>query len=125
MHGTLRFFSVAHAKVLRRCAPKEIRFRIVGTVVPHDLIVVDGSWVGRPIDVEVGDVVLLPDGCSVTGTSLAVGALPSSGLVRAIDSGVSQILLPGNQNPVSVRVARREFTGLAQYRHFEEPDDDD
>jgi len=125
MQGTLRFVSLTHAKMLRRYAPKDIRFGIVGAGVPYDLVVVDEMWEGRPIDLEVGDVALLPDRCSVEGTSLEVGALPSPRLVRAAAPGISQILFPSNQNSLSVRVSRREFTGLAQYRHFEDSDDDD
>jgi Zn-dependent peptidase ImmA (M78 family) len=125
LQGTLLVMTRAHATGLRRFAPKEIRATLVGRRVPHDLIVVDEQWTGRPIDLEVGDLVQLPPECVLSGPLLdfEAGDPTSPRLARAIAPGITQFSLCGRRWAVPIRVVRREYVGLARHRYLEEEDD--
>jgi hypothetical protein len=120
MSKTLHLIDAATADGLRRKALPKLRAELLGHAVEHDLFAVDQHWGARPLDVEVGDLVMLPKGARVEGTCL----VDDAGTFRAMRSGVGALLLPGRPGPITVRVSRREFVGRAQYRHLEDPDDE-
>ena len=65
---TLSLIDRRRADELARHRPKCIREKILGRACPGHLHVVDQHWRDRPIDVEVGDVILLPAGAVGGGT---------------------------------------------------------
>lgn len=117
--GTLAVIDQAKATRLRKVAPKTIRAELVGADVPGGLVVVDEFWRGRPVDVEVGDLVVVPDGASVSGEALE---LVRECLFKATAPGTARVAC--GSLDVVVRVMRLNYTGLAVYRHLQEVDDD-
>lgn len=100
-----------------------IRKRILGFEPAHNLIVVDAHWGERPVDLQVGDVLLLPKGSRVEGSALRVGGLVRDQvLVNGVAPGSAEVT--ANGRIVSARVGRPAFEGLAVYRHLEDDDDD-
>lgn len=112
------------ADALRRVRLPQLRERLAGFNVKHDLVVVDEHWRRRTIDVEVGDIVILPRNAEFDGAcaSLVVGQV---GHLIAAKPGIGSLLIDARRPPTSVRVSRRAFTGLARYRHLEESVDDE
>lgn len=120
LEGTLGLVSSSAASRMRKRSPKAIRAQLVGADTAGGLVVVDKFWRGRPVDAEVGDVLLVPP-----------GAKPDAGIVeragldafRAFAPGVTR--LSNGEWEAELRVMRRGFRGLAQYRHLEDPDGGD
>jgi len=121
---TLGRLSRAAADSLRRVRLPKLREQFAGFKIEHDLIFVDQHWGRRTIDVEVGDVVILPKNAKVEGACGSVVEEPTRHVVGAAP-GIGSVSIDAGRPPVSLRVSRREFTGLARYRHLEEVADDE
>lgn len=109
---------------LRRAGRRLPRLRasLAGFPVANDLIVADRHWGARLIDVEVGDVVLIPDGGVPMGDCVCFVREPIPHL-RAVAAGEGSVTLGEGRVIKGIRVSLRNFTGLARYRHLEDPDD--
>lgn len=123
LERTLRCLSSNVAAVLRSTRLRPLRSHLAGFEVPHDLVIVDEHWGGRPVDVEVGDTVLVPVASTFTGSCAAVETRPTPHL-RAVRPGIGGLLLDSGSRLISIRSSRRGFTGLARYRHLKEVADD-
>ena len=117
--GTLHVITRSTSDELRKQAPKATRARIAGRDCPRGLVIVDDWWSGRPVDAEVGDLVLLPAGASASSN---VMQHVSGCLFTATAPGAGRVHREAWELPV--RVARANYSGLATYRHLEEVDDD-
>ncbi len=112
------------ADKLLKVTPKKIRLemaeRLGLPVIAGSLIIVDPQWKGRPIDVQVGDTVVVPEGSRFED---------SCGILRAralelVSPGIGRVFHPALNWAAYVRVSRCGYTGLAEYRHLEEAEDD-
>lgn len=124
LERTLGLVDTAHAKSLRGAGRQlsRIRANITGCPVGQDLVVVDRHWGVRAIDMEVGDMLLVPDGSELSGHCISMAREPT--LHIAVAPGQGTVRLMSGPASMIVRVARREFTGLARYRHLEDSIDD-
>jgi hypothetical protein len=119
LERTMGRISDAVADTFRRIQLPRLRARIAGFKVDNDVVVVDEHWGRRPIDVEIGDVVLLPKRANFDGTCAVLISEPVLHLM-AEAPGEGSVSLRVGRAPVSVRVSRRGYIGLARYRHLEE-----
>jgi hypothetical protein len=119
LQGTLRILSASAAGQLRKTTPKAVRSRILGTDPIAGLIIVDEFWCGRPVDAEVGDAIVAPDGVSIAGDAVE---RTGDRVFRAKAPGIASLRC--GAWAVDVRVTRAAFTGLAMHRHLEEANDD-
>lgn len=119
MAFTLHLIGRAIADQLRKTQLTKLRATIAGSSVLEDLFPIDAAWGDRPLDVEIGDELLLPKGAEVNGA----GIRKDGGRQFAHSAGEAEISIPGRQQRLRVRIARREFSGLAQYRYLEDCDD--
>jgi hypothetical protein len=123
MERTLEHLPSAGAEALRRTRLPLLRNRIAGFEVEENLVVVDKHWGRQTIDVEVGDVVILPRNAQFDGACAELVDHPLRHLIVCAP-GIGR-LLPGLwHHPISLRVCRKGFIGLARYRYLEEVDDD-
>lgn len=114
------------AAQLRKVGPKDIRRQVLGTPTPEPLVIADQHWGAPTVDMEVGTLLLLPEGSVVEGNVIAFQAEhPSGRLFRAVRPGVARIACPGTQWAVFARVSRYQFVGFAEYRHFDQEEDDE
>ncbi len=119
---SVKVMSLAIAERLKQVSPKTIKDALAPVDLDGDLVVADQHWV-RAIDVEVGDVLGLPHGTSADGSCTE----PLCMTEAATFLGVTR---PGLDRAVcgswacSIRASRREYEGLAKYRHFPENTDD-
>ncbi len=124
VRSALRMIPRPAADRLLKVTPKEIRRQIADRFgLPASsggLIVVDKEWKGRPIDAQVGDVLVVPEGAQF-GDSC--GILRDRAL-EVVSPGIGRVFQPALDWAAYVRVSRRGYTGLAEYRHLEEADDD-
>jgi Zn-dependent peptidase ImmA (M78 family) len=105
--------------------PKDIRLEVLDRhCIPPtggDLVIVDAKWTGRAITAQVGDTVLVPEGsafgddcCRLEGRALRA-TRPGVGRVYNLQIGWSSY----------VCVSRRNYAGLAEYRHMEDDSDEE
>jgi len=118
----LRELPDKRAIALGKASPKAIRQTILGADRPEPLLYVDAHWVARPIDAEVGTLIVLPTGTAVDGAVLeSTGAHARGDIWRAVRTGIGRVTI--GTTTLFVRIAREKFVGLARYRHLEEDDD--
>jgi Zn-dependent peptidase ImmA (M78 family) len=116
--------SVQRAR-LGRITPKMIRTELLGDAVPEHLVVADQHWNSATLDAEEGTLVLLPAGVVVDTTMLMPERDVAGGrLFRTMKPGMTRVAIPGTSWGTFVRVARRQYVGLAKYRHLEDSTDE-
>lgn len=110
---------------LGRITPKMIRTELLGETVPEPLTVADQYWNSPTLDSEEGALLLLPAGVVVdTATLMPERDLAAGRLFRAAKPGITRAAIPGTDWATYIRVARRQYVGLALYRHLEDASDD-
>ena len=103
----------------------QIRRAILGCECKDHLIVVDEAWTGRPIDAQAGDIILLPPAVTLEGSVVeTVHRERIDTWSRASNPGVGRALLPDAGWAQYLRVSRKQFAGLARFRHLEEAEDE-
>lgn len=123
MARSLGMITSARATALTRATPKEIRRQLVGSDVPHDLLIVNSAWTGRPVDMRVGDWMLIPPETAVHGSNLAlVASTPDGTLLSAERSGCGRLYNPVTEDALFFRISRMRYVGLGSFRHLEEPE---
>ena len=122
---TLGILSGAAAEGLRRQGRRlgPVRNTVAGFGVAHDVFVGDEHWGARPLDVETGDIVVVPPDALFSGLCARLSHKPQAHLA-AVEAGEGQLKLRTRKSPIRVRVSRRGFTGLARYRHLKEAEDE-
>jgi hypothetical protein len=109
---------------LRRVPLGLIRESAAGCVCLCDLVLVDENWRSRPIDIQVGDLVLMPSSAGVRGLAVREENRSTRGvLVNGCRAGIAQAFLPEQNWACFIRVSRKEYIGRAAFRHLEDPDD--
>jgi Zn-dependent peptidase ImmA (M78 family) len=123
---SLGFITEATAKGLLRSSPRQVREELAGsTPSGAHLAVVDRAWTGVPVDLRVGDLVLMPADWKLDGNTLEPGlATPHGRLLAAISPGIGRIVCPSPGIAHFVRVSRSAYQGRSKFRHLEESDDD-
>jgi hypothetical protein len=120
LEGTLRAISATAAHRLRKTSPKAIRSNILGNEAVEGLLIIDEFWSGRPVDAEVGDLLVVPPGTDISNDTVERAR---DHVYRATAPGVASLRRGSWQ--AELRVMRAGYTGLAEYRHLEEADDDE
>lgn len=110
---------------LGRITPKMIRTELLGEVVSTPLTIADQYWTSPTLDMEQDALLLLPPGVVVDASMLLPERELAAGrLFRAAKCGITRVVIPGTQWATYVRVARRQYVGMARFRHLEETADE-
>ena len=110
---------------LGRITPKMIRTELLGEVIATALTVADQHWNSPTLDLEQDALVMLPSGVVVDTALLApVRELAAGRVFRAARCGITRVAIPGAPWATYVRIARRQYVGLARFRHLEETADE-
>lgn len=121
MERTLRCVPSTVASALRKAKLPQLRSDLAGFTIVQDLVVADDHWGARPIELEIGDVVVIPASAGFTGGCGTRNTQPRAHIL-ATKPGRGSLALT-DSHLVEIRVSRRGFTGLARYRYLEEPAD--
>jgi hypothetical protein len=126
MCHSLHLISRHHADELIKISLKKIRSAICPDVPTDHLLVVDAHWDARAVDVQVGDLMLLPVGSISEARNAELVVEDSRGaLFRAAAPGIGRFLSPVLHWASFVRVSKSGFTGRNVYRHLEDLDEED
>lgn len=117
MYYTLRLVDRNVFESLSKSSPKGIRTRLCPDFSSRHLVVVDQFWGKRPIDLEVGDLVMFPAGSRIDSALLEIARSTAyddvAAYVRQVGVGYSR--LPDGR-AILTRVSANEFVGFADYR---------
>lgn len=119
MCHSLKMISLEKAKRLCKVPVKRIKRELIGKELKYNLFWVDQYWIGRPIDIQVGDVIIVEESFRFEGNA----AEPTSlGLAMksfvGIRPGIGRLYDDGSW-ATFVRVSRQEYKGWSRYRHLE------
>lgn len=122
---SLKLINPVKRAALGQITPKMIRTELLGETVSAHLIVADQHWNARTLDAEEDALLLLPANVVVdTSILMPLRELASGKLFRTVRTGITRVVIPGTDWATYVRVARRQYVGLATYRHLEDTIDD-
>lgn len=125
MEMSLDLLTPERSTHLQRTTPAKIRSEISGETGIHDLFLADRHWLGRPIDLRVGDAVLVSNDCLIDLPRLSIKDLPEGRrLYIAEQPGIVRLTDAGNDWAAFIRICRRDYEGRSLYRHQEAADDD-
>lgn len=114
------------AERLLKTSPKQIRDQVLGVEVSGNLVVVDNNWHGKAIDIEVGDIVVLPNGTISEGNQVRLWDGEYKGCVfYGNKPGIGRFENLNAQWSAFVRVSRKGYIGRSVFRHLEEPEDEE
>lgn len=115
LNANLQLISDQQADELRKTTPQQLR-TILATDDHGELLVVDQHWKGRPADISVNDLLLLPHQTTVEGENITITEEREHGIIaRAITPGISKVT---NANwSLYTRVSRHEYQGRNLFRH--------
>lgn len=121
MHHSLATISYSEMKDLQGVQPKVIKASY--EVTPQtSMILADRFWIGRAINLEVGDALLIPVGCELESSKCmrVVGELRGFLKCEAVAPGYSRAFEAPSGWAIHVRVSRKNYQGLSRYRFLEE-----
>jgi Zn-dependent peptidase ImmA (M78 family) len=103
---------------------ERVRRELLGYQESSPLIVADDFWASPTMDLEVGTVLMLPEGSKVTGDVVLVETdILGRRLFRGIRQGTGRIEGRNKAWSATLRVSRSQYVGLAKYRHMDDEDD--
>jgi Zn-dependent peptidase ImmA (M78 family) len=123
---SLKVLSADHAKYLKDAKLSQIKADLITQEIKTNLIVVDNYWTNRAIDIQLGDMVLLPKGVIQKGdkSKLLSIADRSGELFQGVLPGIGQFYNPSNGWSAFLRVSKPGFIGRSIFRHLDDPDYD-
>lgn len=126
MSNALRILPRNTARELLRHQPKTIRSKILGHSFDTNLVIVDSHWKIRPIDIQVGDLLLINSRplCETSCLRL-VGDHPQGWLFQAATPGTGKLQSAIDNWAAQVRVSSRGFHGWAKYLYQPKGEDDE
>lgn len=120
----LRVIEHSHAVRLHNHRPIDIRSSLIGERCPGNLLVVDEAWTGRAIDMQVGDVAIVPRSAMLPRDHVRkIGETALGVVIAATQPGVGRLQTISEDWQSFVRVSRRSYKGRCRYRHMEVADD--
>jgi Zn-dependent peptidase ImmA (M78 family) len=126
LHRSLAVLSPTRARLLRATPLSAIRSSIDPSFSSASrLLIADQYWEVIPIDLNVGDLLLLPPDSTAVGSCIESGRrLLYWNLYHAVAPGTGVAECVTRDWSSSIRVSRSSFEGRAIYRHLEDPDAD-
>jgi Zn-dependent peptidase ImmA (M78 family) len=118
----LKCITQERANELLKTTPKKIKKDLLlGDETSNELILVDELWPNLPIDISVGDHLILPEKVVIEGEQIEAKSQHSKGIIAvAVAPGKGRVFIPGSDFAAYVRVSQKGFVGRNIYRHLEE-----
>ena len=125
MSRSLKILHSRHSERLAKVPLRKIRASILGSESQDHLVVVDKEWFGRPIDIQVGDMVLFKHDIGFEGNCIEpIRYSTPKSVYKSVSPGIGRCFSKKEKWAEFVRVSRKEYIGQCRYRHLEEPIDE-
>lgn len=125
MAWSLKLLSVPRANSLLKMRQDKIRESILGRPSTCTLVVAGHKSTRPTYDVEVGMEVLVPRGVVAAEGLQVIDEVRHGRVLLAVKPGVYQVSDPARDWAIFIRVARFEYVGLYEYRHFPDEEEDE
>jgi len=123
MCHTLRLITTVKAKELLKVSPGRIKQELVGKRSLKNVFWIDKHWVGRPIDVCVGDLIITEETLELERhIAEPVSLRLTEQAFLALHPGIGRLHTHDESCAMFVRVSRQEYKGWGRYRHLEDPE---
>lgn len=120
MHLALKLLPESHALALLKVRPREAQGLLLGWQTTEPVYVVDSHWEGRPVDLEVGDLIFVFGNASLEGHCIqSISDRGAGRLFQATKPGIGRLVSKSGWASF-VRVSRHDFVGRSLFRHWEE-----
>ncbi len=121
MTWTLRLLLPQERESLLQTQPKELKAQFGGSP-QSEVVLVDGFWRDRAVDLEIGDILVLHQGAAVeNGPRLAPhGAIDGQKTFKAMARGYVRAFHINSKWAVNIRIASKHYEGLARYRFLDD-----
>jgi Zn-dependent peptidase ImmA (M78 family) len=122
IHSNLRLITYRHYQYLRKALLPDIRKDLVGKSTNNQVFLIGSWWVERAIDMEVGDCIVSTMKLDTDGLQILTAEQNESCFIYvATTPGIARVY---SDNWSSfVKVSRKKFTGLFQFKYEEEVDE--
>jgi len=123
MHRSLKIISSSHFEQLNNLSPKMLKSKLAGFEHTGEAILLDKYWGEKPVDICVGDILIVPPQTVIEQTCMQLVKTETNGSIyRAISQGIDRAQNEAEKWASHIRISRVHFEGLVQYRHFPETD---
>lgn len=121
---TLKLLGPQQRESLLQTQPKELKAHF-SCSPQSDVILVDGLWRDRAVDLDIGDILVLHQGVAVEdGPCLTPhGTNDGQQMFKAVSRGYIRAFHKSSDWAVNIRVASKHYEGLAQYRFLHDPEE--
>ena len=122
---SLKMMDRIKAKSLLKYKPKQIK-AIYNTDPASELFFVDEFWCCKPVDLEIGDSLVVPKNIYVDSSNnlVIINENESITIYQAIKTGYSHAYSDNSDWVTNIRISRKSYEGLAQYRFLESDEED-
>lgn len=122
---TLKILSPNQREKLLRIQPRQLKAEFGGTP-QSEVIFADNLWRDRAVDLEIGDILVLPKTASILDNGchlVSHGNVNGRATYQAVTRGYLRAFHAISDWAVNIRVAAKHFQGLARYRFLEDPEE--
>jgi Zn-dependent peptidase ImmA (M78 family) len=122
---TLRQISQQQRDCLKKIKPKDLKAQFGGKP-QSEVIIADEFWRGRAVDMEVGDILVMQQGSIVEDNPRMIenGVIVGQPTFKAISRGYVRAFNESKDWAINIRIAPKQYEGLAQYRFLDDPAED-
>ncbi len=122
MTWTLKILHPEKREELLRIQPRELKAQF-GCVPQSEVVLVDELWRDRAVDLEVGDILVLYKDAVVEGGPQLIqhGNFDGRPSFKAVSKGYARAFHRTIDWGVNIRIASKQYQGLAQHRFLGEP----
>jgi hypothetical protein len=123
MCHSLRLITLSKAKELCRVPVKTTKRELTGEEFRENVFWVDRHWTGRPVDVQVGDIIIAEEGLGLEGNvAEPVSVETAKRAFKGVRPGIGRLSAADGSWAAFLRISRREYQGWGRYRHLEDPE---
>jgi Zn-dependent peptidase ImmA (M78 family) len=120
---SLRLISSDRATKLCKVPLKKIKQNLIGREIKENALLVDRYWIGRPIDIQIGDLIIFQEDVMLDEKIYNPMSVSSEKReFQGLHPGIGRFYKDDGSWSAFVRVSRKEYTGQARFRHLEHPE---
>jgi Zn-dependent peptidase ImmA (M78 family) len=123
MHYSLKLLPTNSFRKLLSIKRKEIISHLTKSEINDDLVIVDSFWGLRPIDLQVGNFLLISTELENESNNLIIIESNSRyKLYQASKPGIVRLCSYNSNRAIFCRISRKSYIGWNKYKHLEDPD---
>lgn len=120
---TLSILNQRQRDFLKKVTPKVLKTQFGGKP-QSEVIIVDSRWHDRAVDMEVGDLLVLHQGAVLEDNPHIIEKdfINGQSIYVAASRGYARAFHKQDDWAINIRIAPKQYEGLAQYRFLEDPE---